>query len=514
MAITIISELGKKPITGPLATGAEVREDPDFELLESEIAKLASPVHSSTLDWDKVTLLSADLLANKGKDILVACYLAGGLLESRGLPGLADGLRVLADLLETYWDTLFPTLKRLRGRRNALQWLVDRVQQRATEADWASLAPQPEELLTALTASLQSIDRVLMDKDPDAPSVRTVMAMIKTIPIIDTTPVEVRTVDQGGGDSPQGEGSGAALQLESSADCERALEATCTQLSYIAQWYLDSEPANPTAYRLDRLAAWMGVSAVPPFENGQTKIPPPVVQIVDALQRLKSDQADSELVQFAEAHLSDFPFWLDLNCICAGALGRMGVEFAAAQAEVCAETARLVARLPGIAELSFDGGMPFADGDTSNWLASLALIQAGKGGGASAHSAKGSESVLTAIGKARALAASDDLIGAAECLQLQLTLNPTSRDQLLIKIRLCELLLVHRPRALLKGFAQSLLAIIDHHDLGIWDPALALDGLKIAYDVMARDEEDKESINGLLARIAALDASAAVKLLA
>lgn len=76
------------------------------------------------------------------------------------------------------------------------------------------------------------------------------------------------------------------------------------------------------------------------------------------------------------------------------------------------------------------------------------------------------------------------------------------------------MLLVHRPRALLNGFAKSLLVTIDHHDLGCWDPVLALDGLKVAYDVMSRDEEDKQSLNDLLARMAALDAGMAVKLLA
>ncbi|MGB4117623.1 MAG: type VI secretion system protein TssA [Polaromonas sp.] len=515
MANTTITELGKQAIAGPMPAGNEVREDPDFELLESEIAKLSSPVHSSTLDWGKVTQLSADLLSSKGKDLLVACYLTGGLLETRGLPGLADGLRVLADLLETYWDTLYPTLKRMRGRRNALQWLIDRIQQRAAESDWASMAPQPEELLAALVSNLQCIDKVLLDKDSEAPSVRTILVLIKAIPAIDTTPVEAKADAQNTADKSATQASAADTKLESSAQCERSLEAACEQLGHIAEWYLNNDASNPVAYRLDRLAAWTSLNALPPADSGQTKIPPPISQIVEALERLKSSQSDAELVQFAEAQLSTFPFWLDLNCICAQALSRMGADFAAAQAEVCGETARLIARLPGLSELSFDGGMPFADGDTQRWLSTLASSQSKSVGGTSNRSnARESESVLAAIGNARALAASDDLIGAADCLQQQLALNPPTRDQFVLRIRLCEMLLVHRPRALLKGFAQSLLATIDRHDLASWDPALALDGLKVAYDVMSRDDEDKESVNALLTRMAALDAGMAVKLLA
>lgn len=515
MATPLITELGKQPIAGPTPAGSEVREEPDFELLESEIAKLSSPVHSSTLAWGKVTELSAALLSSKGKDMLVACYLTGGMLETRGLPGLADGFHVLEDLLETYWDTLFPSLKRMRGRRNALQWLLDRIQQRALESDWASMQPQPEELLKALISSLQNIDKILLDKDSEAPSVRSVLALIKAIPVIDTTPVETKTQIQNDSDKASGGNSALDTKLESSADCERALETACGRLGHIAEWYLNNEATNPLAYRLDRMAAWTSLNMLPPADNGHTKIPPPISQIVEALQRLKNSQSNADLVQFAEAQLSAFPFWLDLNFICADALGRLGAEYAAAQAEVCGETARLVARLPGLADLSFDGGMPFADGQTISWLASLPSSQTGSASSLSSRSsAQESKSVLSAIANARALAANDDLIGAADCLQQQLALNPVARDQLVLRIRLCEMLLLHRPRALLKGFAQSLLATIDHHDLGRWDPELALDGLKVAYDVMSRDEDDKESINALLARMVQLDAGVAVKLLA
>ena len=78
--------------------------------------------------------MSTSLLTAKGKDILVACYLAGGLLQTRGLPGLHDGARILADLLETYWDQLYPPLARLRARRNAVQWLIDRIRAHSDES--------------------------------------------------------------------------------------------------------------------------------------------------------------------------------------------------------------------------------------------------------------------------------------------------------------------------------------------------------------------------------------------
>jgi len=520
MTTDLIAELGKQPIPGAQPAGNEVREEPVFELLEAEVAKLASPVHSVTMDWAKVTEWSAELLSTKGKDLLVACYLAGGLLEARGLYGLADGLKVLADMLQTYWDTLYPGLKRMRGRRNALQWLIDRVQQRATETDWGALPPQEAELVARLTASLQAMDTLLADKDSEAPSMRALLTLVNSLTMIEEKPAEppaspaeaaaTPTASAASASAPISSAPPATLLLDSADNVERALEEACSRLGSLAEWFLANDSSNPLSYRLNRTAAWSTLEALPPADGGQTRIPPPISQLTDALARLKDSQSDAELVAFAEAQLAAFPFWLDLSGVCAAALGRMGSAYAAARQEICNETARLLARLPGLEKLAFSGGMPFASGDTLDWLATLLPGVAASGGPAAGGRA--SDAVTAAIGNARALAANDDLASAAACLQEQLALQPPARDQLLLQIRLCELLLQHRPGAALKAFAQAVVEAIDRHQLGTWDPAMALDGLKVAYGVMTRNEEDRVAADALLARIVALDAATAVKL--
>lgn len=509
MTTDLITELGQQPIAGAQPAGNEVREEPVFELLEAEVAKLASPVHSATMDWNKVTLWSGELLSTKGKDLLVACYLTGGLLETRGLYGLADGFKVLADMLQTYWDTLYPTLKRMRGRRNAMQWLIDRVQQRAAETDWGALPPQEAELVARLVASLAAIDAVLAEKDSEAPSIRALQNLVNGLTVIEDKPdtpepAAIAAAPAAGNAPPP-----ATLLLDSADNVERALEEACSRLGSLAEWFLANDSTNPLSYRLNRTAAWSTLEAVPPADGGQTRIAPPISQLTDALSRLKDSQSDAELVAFAEAQLATFPFWLDLNGICAAALERMGSGFAAARQEVCNETARLLARLPGLEKLSFSSGMPFADGDTLDWLATLAP---GAAPGDAPPAGRGRDVVSAAIGNARALAANDDLANAVASLQEQLAQQPPARDRLLLQIRLCELLLQHRPGAALKAFAQAVVEAIDRHQLGVWDPAMALDGLQVAYGVMARNEEDRAAADALLARIVALDAAAAVKL--
>ena len=65
-------------------------------------------------NWRKVAEMATDLLG-KTKDLRVAVWLTRAELANRGLPGLADGLKLTATLIETFWDTLYPPLDRDEG---------------------------------------------------------------------------------------------------------------------------------------------------------------------------------------------------------------------------------------------------------------------------------------------------------------------------------------------------------------------------------------------------------------
>ena len=65
-------------------------------------------------NWRKVGETATELLG-KTKDLRVAAWLTRAELANRGLPGLADGLKLIAALLETFWETLYPMLDRDEG---------------------------------------------------------------------------------------------------------------------------------------------------------------------------------------------------------------------------------------------------------------------------------------------------------------------------------------------------------------------------------------------------------------
>jgi len=65
-------------------------------------------------NWRKVLERSTELLG-RTKDLRVAALVARAELANRGLTGLSDGLKLIATLLETFWETLYPPLDRDEG---------------------------------------------------------------------------------------------------------------------------------------------------------------------------------------------------------------------------------------------------------------------------------------------------------------------------------------------------------------------------------------------------------------
>lgn len=65
-------------------------------------------------NWRKVGETAAELLG-RTKDLRVAAWLTRAELATRGLPGLADGLKLIATLVENFWGTLYPLLDHDEG---------------------------------------------------------------------------------------------------------------------------------------------------------------------------------------------------------------------------------------------------------------------------------------------------------------------------------------------------------------------------------------------------------------
>lgn len=120
------------PLLAPLVPppcGVDARFEPAHEDVRTEVAKLESP-GAPPVSWRRVALRGGELLTGTSKDLVIASYMAHALYEDEGIAGLAQGLRLVNELMDRYWDALFPPPARLRARASAIGWWVEKTSAR------------------------------------------------------------------------------------------------------------------------------------------------------------------------------------------------------------------------------------------------------------------------------------------------------------------------------------------------------------------------------------------------
>ncbi len=499
----IYETLGLTPITPDCRAGTNVRLSPSYESLAGEIEKLASPSASGTVDWNRVIEISANLLASQGKDLQVACFLAVGLAQMRGFAGCDLAFKILGDLCETFWEEMSPPVARIRGRRAALEWWLERTVAALEAGKRDAVAAED---LKRVKDRLAHLDTILKEKDPDGPSLGRLISVLNAIPAIAEAPAP-----------SNGAPASQAAQSSPTPDApiennERALERAMALIRRVAGNLLEADILNPLAYRLNRLANWGELEQPPATIAGKTNIVPPSPQDRDTLRSLFMGSDGEAMARFAESRLPEYPFWLDLNRISAAGLGKIGDRAEAALVEIKAATAWLLNRAPALRSGSFADGSPFADADTLAWLDELGSERVASSANGR-HS--GSDSLDGVAEEARELLGKGRLIEAAERLETFGRGAGSARTRFLSRLYICEELLANGGLPNLEALAMPLLDEIDSHRLELWEPALASRALDVAYRAMPPDPEPASGLparSTILRRIARIDYSRALRL--
>lgn len=104
------------PLSGTSSVGEDPGYDDDFQQMREEVNKL------SGADTELICRLAEKLLTTTAKDIRVATYYCWARLHREGEQGLAEGLELLAGLIDRFGTQLHP--QRDRSRKAALEWLA------------------------------------------------------------------------------------------------------------------------------------------------------------------------------------------------------------------------------------------------------------------------------------------------------------------------------------------------------------------------------------------------------
>ena len=526
-----ISSLGKEPISADSPTGSDVRYEPEFEELQAEIDKMSMPSASGGIDWATVDKLAKQILAEKAKDLLVASYLAVAQIHINKVEGLATGLTIYRDLLSHYWDDLYPTKKRKKGRVAAIEWWIEKSQ---NALEGVQTAPLPAEKIEGYRNIIGEIDELLKAYLEDAPLLRPLERFIDSLPTKSEGSAQASTAESPSEKAPEQEKPASASQkpsaeaqqpspavsgeIASETDAEKVAREAFKMLRRAADFFHANDLSNPKGYRWRRLAGWSMIQILPPNTDKKTEIPPPVDRegIEQTLNDLKEKGSWEALIRAAEERLVGALLWLDLSRYTAEALEGLGEGYQDARQALCEETAYFVQRIPGIENLSYSDGSPFSDHETLQWLKGI-LPGTESAPPSSGQPSQGDESNAMAetLAKFQSLAKKrGKLPEAVDALQQEMRNSFSRRERLLWRMGLVEAIMNAKKGGLVRPHLDAILEDIDTYRLEEWDPVLAVKGLRVAWFGLnaCGDKADESESASVLSRIARLDPAEGMRL--
>ena len=479
-------ELGKNPISEQEPAGTDVRFDPDFEALSQEIEKFSSPTASGGIDWQHIAELSKRILGQQSKDLLVACYLCIALLHTEQLRGLAQGIHILRDMLEDFWDTMFPAKKRMKGRVNALTWWKEKVE---TSISTLESETWPKEEREDLLGDLNAINDFLGDNMEDAPLLHSLIDRIDSLVAeaqaqpVGPSPIEEKAPPaekQEAITPPDQRPTGISRPLEPSQDMgpKELLEKAMGLLEKASSIFMDQDIFHPMVYRLNRIVAWSTVDSLPPSDSSKTMLPPPEGQIITALNNLYRSGSWKDLLESAESHINEFLFWLDLSRYSAEALEQLGRPEIG---DLIADDAWFYTkRLPGLEKLCFSDGMAFADEETREWLRKQGETEAGGTQAWASSLVDSTEQIVeNKLAEAEEKIKKNKLAEALVALRDHMGRAVSVRERFLWQMGMCRLLVWAKKSPIALPYIDEILALLDEYKVEKWEPVLAAKALEV-----------------------------------
>ncbi|NWA02762.1 type VI secretion system protein TssA [Pseudomonas gingeri] len=341
------------PIDAVSPMGEAPGYDDDFQRMRDEVNKL------SGADAGQVIDLAQKLFSQRCKDLRVATYYLWARLHKDGEAGLADGLSLLAALIERYAAEVLPA--RPNSRKLALEWLAG-----SKVLDSLSLYPEVVKSEAERTvAALAWLEHGLGAWPPEQR------------PVLDALygALSTRLAQSGGVDAvvPQNSashesniqaGAPSAPALKSGRDLLDSGRALAAYLREQPQGWL-------AAHRLMKSLRWDTVHQTPSQEvDSNTRLAAPRADYRAQLKRLHLQRRWSELLELVERVYAEGVnhFWLDLQWYLYQALSKQPAPWDGWADIAKRDLGMFLERLPGLETLCWSDGTPLADETTREWL--------------------------------------------------------------------------------------------------------------------------------------------------
>jgi type VI secretion system protein VasJ len=544
--------VGAKPISDAAPAGADIRRDPEFEVIEAEIRRMDAD-GPSAVRWPAVIEGAADVIAHKSKDLLIGVWLAYGLAREEKWHGLAVGFSILRDMVDHYWESMQPSAKRERARVGAAEWLVGRLV--PLVADWPTEPANPA-VLPAF-AALDDVDRLMNERltkenvafgeliravRPHAEAVRRAVAEAAEREASEAEHVKAVEAAAAEGSAPKiavepavpekpvappppvvpvaappvaiPAAPIAAPPAGAGPELDRAVSQLETSMRQHAEALRSANIFDPRCYILLRTATWLGIHQLPPQQGGRTMLPPPANDRISAIETMRQAGNSVDAIRALESLLSSSPFFLDGQRMVHDALASLGQQAEAAKAAVIQQVAAFASRLPGAENLAFNDGRPFAAAATRDWLANM-----------TASSSRTDSSVVQGEGGAAKavlqLAGTGKLNDAFILLGNEIRNAGGGRARFTLQLLQAQICLEANLAAIAVPLVLGLARVTAEHRLDDWEPGLAARAAEITVRALTHAEAIKYVIEGerlavlqmARVRLAGLDPASAARLM-
>jgi type VI secretion system protein VasJ len=462
------------------------------------------------------------VLEQKGKDLLIAGYLAFAMYAEQGLSELPAGLLVVAGLMDTFGDTMFPT--RPRGRGNALSWFVTQVEKRLGEE---TLDPSQREVVLQVDAAIKELMTVARDKLEDAAPgfsplrermQRMLMAVPEKKPEPPPPPKPTAAPPKPAAAAPRPATAPApaapmpeAADVSSAEDVTKFLVATGQSLVKAAALLRTADASTAAAYRLLRTGLWLHIVRPPPGDaGGKTNVPALPANRRQQLETILANGKWLAAIEETESALRQFRFCLDLNRMTHNALLALGDSHAEAASAVATETASFIRRMPGLLEMQAGDGSPFADDETRAWVAE----HAGSGGAPTGGGASDDGGNAEALAELRGLMKTKPQDGMKRGKEL-IDGSTSPRSRMLSRLALAEACLDADQPKLARGMYAAIDREMRERRLEDWDPPLVsrcLEGFIRSIRAAVKAGSPYQGSEEIFERLCLVDPAAAAKL--
>nr|WP_152741916.1 MULTISPECIES: type VI secretion system protein TssA [unclassified Pseudomonas] len=346
--------------------GEDLRFSSDFENIESEISKATSLHGTNVVDWTHVREHCEVFIETRSKDLRVMSWLVWSLFECESYHGLVAGMGALRHLCTAHWETLHP--QKPRTRVAALNWLFSRLEQASFEH---AVINEQLPVFRELSEHLRTLDQHFCTHLGDeAPLLLPLCNRLDDLieraqrgnpepSVIESTITHVKQIAT--------RVFSANEPLANEKDALKSLRDIQEQSKPLCTYWLTQKVSDQRALRLSRTLLWLTIETLP--EHNADRI--------TSLRGIPSDKLKSYLERFEQAQYTQLlselepslvraPFWLSGQRLASLSLKALKAEQAAQEVEI--QLALLLQRVPGLEELHFHDGTPFADIETKAWI--------------------------------------------------------------------------------------------------------------------------------------------------